>query len=452
MKRWHVTLGLFGLVVTAAVLAPRVRRHVPANPLPVTARSPVDVQPASGHLALDVGVDRPIIAGGQLSERYVVVTLTAPPAATPDEPVDLAIVLDTSGSMNADDAMEHAKAAAREVVGSLDADDRLTVVTFDESAATVIPYGPIDRESSILAISRIYEGGPTNLYAGLEQARLELVRGNEGHQRRMIVLSDGNPTAGVRDEATIERFAASLQADGISVSTVGLGAGYNERLLARIADEGGGKWRHVSAADGLEDAIVSEFRGTTQVVADATHVRIRLAEGVDPIAVLGWDAVTESDGWTVNVGQIRAGETRKVVARVAVRKRAAADLDYDARIADVQASWLDRIDDASGAAGAGAIVTVTAADRGIPEGDPAMVALANEARAAEMMGRAAEEYAAGRLAESRGLTRSALDLVPPARQHDVWDRIHGLESANPEWRDRQEFLKQARELARDLGR
>src|SRR5688500_14558313 len=101
MQRWHVTLGLVGLVVGAAVLAPRIVPDVPIEipPRPAPPRPPIPETsiPASGRLILDVGLDRAAVVAGRTNDRYVVITLTAPAAPSTTAPMDVAVVLDTSG-------------------------------------------------------------------------------------------------------------------------------------------------------------------------------------------------------------------------------------------------------------------------------------------------------------------------------------------------------------------
>ena len=91
MQRWHVTLGLIGLSLTAAVLAPRLfggATFTPPSPpllgvppvLPIAEIEPVLTPVSSGdrgHLKLEAGLDRSSVIAGATSERFVVISVTA---------------------------------------------------------------------------------------------------------------------------------------------------------------------------------------------------------------------------------------------------------------------------------------------------------------------------------------------------------------------------------------
>ncbi|MBX2803863.1 MAG: VWA domain-containing protein [Myxococcales bacterium] len=365
MQRWHLTLGLTGLALGAAFLAPRLTALLSA-PTPVT---PVPPQPlvthvpeapeSTGSLRVDAGLDRTAILKSQATERFLTVRIDAPDVAGEAErrPVDVAVVLDASGSMSARDKIDYAKRAAKLVASSMHSGDTYSLVAFSDDAHTVVPstevrdLGRIER-----AVDRIFEGGGTNLYAGMDRGARE-VRGalTGGDVGRVIVLSDGNANVGITDGSAMARFAADLVSDGVTLSTIGLGLDYNEDLLSRLADMGGGSYDFVDDPRELEAVFADELERTASVVARNTAVRIELPEGVEPLEVIGWDASRVDGGWQVFLGDVYAGESRKIVARVRVTGAALGERD----VASVRVDYSDLLLTAAATSHAQATVTVT---------------------------------------------------------------------------------------------
>ena len=346
MQRWHLTLGLTGVALAAGVLAPRLIPLLspPADPPPpqTTVRAPLP--PASaGTLQVDAGLDRSAVEQGYVSERFLTIRVTAPDVdgQTARRPVDLGVVIDASGSMSARGKIDFAKRAAKLLATRLDPQDDYSLVMFNDDATTVVPSGGV-RDVAALhrAIDRIYEGGGTNLYAGMDQGARQIRSTLEDHDiGRMIVLSDGNANVGVTDHGAMARFAADQVSQGVTVSTIGLGLDYNEDLLAQLADVGGGSYDFVDDPRELEAVFSDELARTVSVVARNTSVNIQLGDGVEPLEVIGWDAQRVDSGWQVFLGDVVAGESRKIVARVRVHGQRQGERS----MADVTARYEDLV-------------------------------------------------------------------------------------------------------------
>lgn len=356
MQRWHLTLGLTGLAIGAAFLAPSLKALIvePVPPTPpvtvvpeVVPTPPIDPLPpaSTGSLIVDAGLDRTAILSDHTTERFLTVRVRAPEdiGESTRRPVDLAVVLDASGSMSARGKIDYAKRAAKLLANHMEPDDSYALVVFNDDARTIVPATATspDRVGTIeRAIDRIYEGGGTNLYAGMDRGAREvqsaLASGDVG---RVIVLSDGNANVGVTDGSAMARFAADLVSGGVTLSTIGLGLDYNEDLLAQLADMGGGSYDFVDDPRELEAVFSDELARTASVVARNTAVTIELPEGVEPLEVIGWDARRVDGGWQVFLGDVYAGESRKIVARV----RVSGDRVGERRVADVAADYQDLV-------------------------------------------------------------------------------------------------------------
>lgn len=360
MQRWHLTAGLTGLVILAAYVVPRLNSQegpeVPKDTPPVIKDAPVappvvttPVAAESGHLIVEAGLDRTALLDGQSNERWLTVTLEAPQdlGASFRRPVDLSVVMDVSGSMSSRGKIDYAKRAAKHLASSMESSDVYSLVTFSDDASTVIPATSI-RDVAVIhhAIDRIYEGGGTNLYSGMVKGSDEVKRGLNGENAgRIVILSDGMANVGITDPDSLTRFAAQMAGQGIAVSAIGLGLDYNEDLLARIADVGGGTYDFVDDPRQLESVFADELERSTSVVARSTKVELTLPPGVKGLEIIGWDAERTANGWIVDVGEIYAGDARKIVARVVVEATGT-----EMAVAGVTATYHDAVDDAPGLA------------------------------------------------------------------------------------------------------
>lgn len=486
MKRWSITAGLALLAVTGGLLAPRLTALVtspstpePLPPGPVPAAEPDGVTPVrvetpvppqvapgdpvtSGHLIVEAGLDRTAVLAGSRDEHFLTITVTAPAdlGQRVRSPVNLAVVMDVSGSMSARGKIAYARQAAKVLAGSMRPGDTYSLVTFSDEARVVIPATGVPNVGPVhAAIDRIVEGGSTNLYAGLveggAQARSALAPGNVG---RVVVLSDGKANVGRTDMSSLSRRVGQLAAEGVSVSTVGLGVDYDEDRMARLADVGGGSYDFVDDPRQLQSVFRDELSRTQQVVARRTQLRVDLPPGVTGLEVLGWEAASTDSGWTIDVGDVHAGETRKIVARVRVdaSQEDAGSLPVAVATADYHDVVHGR--DARDRARAQALVT---RDAGLvaTAWDKTKAALAREAWANAQLDRSARAYASGNLKDARALAASSASTLRQAavdfdaeeleEQAAAVEAVdHVFQTAEPTSVQGRRSIKQAKEWSR----
>lgn len=147
----------------------------------------------------------------------------------------LALVIDRSGSM-AGQKIEICKSAAIATAELLSVQDYIGIYAFDSQVHEVVPMTRVTSTSAIASqISLLGSGGGTNIYPGMMMARQSL---NEVKTKikHMIVLTDGQ-TSGQGYQA----LASQCHAEGITISTVAVGAGAQVGLLQAVAAAGGGQ-------------------------------------------------------------------------------------------------------------------------------------------------------------------------------------------------------------------
>jgi Ca-activated chloride channel family protein len=153
-----------------------------------------------------------------------------------DEPqVAMVLVLDRSGSMSGL-PIEMAKAAAKATADTLSSDDLIEVIAFDSQPTRVVRMTAAKHRARIQTdIARIQAGGGTEIYQALDTAYQSLTS-TRARRKHVILLTDGQAP-----EQKIPDLVQAMAAEGITVTSVGLGSGIDEHLLRRISDLGGGR-------------------------------------------------------------------------------------------------------------------------------------------------------------------------------------------------------------------
>jgi len=198
-----------------------------------------------------------------IAAPHVRVVAPEQPPTTQKEraPINLALVIDRSGSMSGR-PLEEAKRCVGMIVDRLGPKDRASLVVYDNEVDVLVPSQTVrDRAVFHAAIHNVASRGMTALHAGwaegAEQAALGLERGRI--LSRVLLLSDGQANQGLTDSAAIGAQCAEMAAAGVSTSTYGLANGFNEELMAAMAREGRGNAYYGDTAQDLIDPFQQEF-------------------------------------------------------------------------------------------------------------------------------------------------------------------------------------------------
>ncbi|MEI6535914.1 MAG: VWA domain-containing protein [Verrucomicrobiaceae bacterium] len=252
-------------------------------------------------------------------------------------PVNVAIVLDRSGSMNGA-KLENAKQAAKEALARLGGDDVISVITFESEVQVIVPATKLnDRDRVMHAIDEIRAGGSTAIFAGVSKGAEELRKFKDPKQiSRMVLLSDGLANVGPSSPEELGRLGASLAKEGITVTTLGLGLDYNERLMSKLAQMSDGNHAFIKDPKELASVFQEEFGDILSVVAQDLRVVIQCAEGVRPVRVLGREADIRGERVEVTMNQLRAGQEKYALLEVELP---AGRADTDQTVADIEANY-----------------------------------------------------------------------------------------------------------------
>jgi Ca-activated chloride channel family protein len=168
-------------------------------------------------------------------------------------------VIDRSGSMGSG-RLELVKQTILELLSRLNRNDFLSVVSFDDTALVEVEMKRVSEHNITEVRRRISDmrpGGSTNLEMGyrkgIEQAAIA------GVETKIVLLSDGQANAGVVDPVLLGQLAARVTEHMITTSTIGIGTGYDERILDALAVASTGN--HFAAIELGEavDGLTAEF-------------------------------------------------------------------------------------------------------------------------------------------------------------------------------------------------
>lgn len=240
-------------------------------------------------------------------------------------PVALGLVLDRSGSM-AGEKLEAAKEAATMALQRLHPDDHAAVVAFDDAVTTVAEPATGREQAGLTAvIARIGAGGSTNLSGGWLRGTELIERfAGDGRTARILLLTDGQANAGIRDLPSLVGLCAAARARGITTSTIGFGAGYDEDLLKAMADAGGGNAWYIEAPDHAASVFATELGELQALCAQDLQVTLSVAPPAAGVSVLHeWPTQQVADGLKLSLGDLYAREPKVIVAEWVVPAHAA---------------------------------------------------------------------------------------------------------------------------------
>lgn len=276
-------------------------------------------------LALNAALDRPLVRATAPSERYLLLTLQTPAGAAPRLPLNLALVIDRSGSMTGE-KLARAREAASFVVRHLTSVDRVSVVAYDDTVTVVAPgtaLTPQAKTDLLARIARIESGGSTNLSGGWLTGCQEVARHQSEVGDRMLhrtlLLTDGLANVGITRVEELVEHARQLRQRGIVTSTMGIGLDFDEELLEAMARHGGGRFQYVESARHIPDCVQGELGELLQVSVRKVAVEVYLPAGVQVVDCLN-DLPREplANGVRLLLGDLVAGDTRPVVLKLAV--------------------------------------------------------------------------------------------------------------------------------------
>lgn len=211
---------------------------------------------------------------------YVLLNLDARPTdeALPVPPLNICLVLDRSTSMKAE-KMDLLKAAAINFLRDMRQEDIFSIVAFSDRAEVIIPAAhQEDRKRLESRIRDIQAGGATEMLQGLQAGMDEVRQGRDARRiNHVILLTDGH-TYG--DEEACLELAATASGEGIGITAMGLGDGWNDSFLDQVAGRTGNTSHYIASPQDIHKLLSEKFKNLSRLAAEEVTLEGKLSPGV----------------------------------------------------------------------------------------------------------------------------------------------------------------------------
>ncbi|MDF1565379.1 MAG: VWA domain-containing protein [Deltaproteobacteria bacterium] len=417
------------LSLAALILGPILDKlPPPPDPPPVPDVVPLPPPVPTSAYPSRASADGVLSLSGALSGSHVLVgadgslTLVADVhasklAAGAAPPLDLALVIDRSGSM-AGPKLKAAKDAARSLIDRARPDDRVTLIAYGSTVTMLargVPGTRSGKAELLAAVDRIEDFGGTFISGALEAAGRALQSGHPGRVKRLILLSDGEANEGVTSRRGLTRLAERLSGQGITISSVGFGVDFDEDTMLALADASGGRYAYVRGPADLSGVLGQELLDAGQTVAREILLRLRPRDGTTLETLYGYPSTRQDGEVWVRLRDLESEGHARVVATL----RAPTGIPGGVPVVELTLQY-QIADPATAARYAGGMATTaftlghTVVDDAelVERGrDREVLAAGARAYAAEALDQAARAYAEGRQREAQRVLRTRLEEV-----------------------------------------
>jgi len=270
--------------------------------------------------------DRHLEATQTSQQRQLSVSISAKEseAGAQNLRLNLCLILDHSGSM-AGQPLRTVKQAAVKVIERLQEGDRLSVIAFNHHAEVLITNQVVDDRQQLMNLIECLEAdGGTSIDEGMRLGIEEIAKGKQDAVSQVFLLTDGENEHGDNDRCF--KLASLATEYKLTINTLGFGAHWNQDVLEKLADAGGGTLSYIEHPEEAITAFSRLFDRVQSVGLTNAFLKlsfnpaVRLAE-LKPIAQVSPDTIelpvqTEGDGVKVRLGDLMKDQPRVVLANL----------------------------------------------------------------------------------------------------------------------------------------
>lgn len=224
------------------------------------------------------------------------------------KPLNIGVAIDISGSMSvgidsshmarfnglgfpefsdgvSKSRIEQAKMVVLKTIDSMHDGDIISITAFNDKVFNVVESTELSKDNRYEIrekINGLNASGMTDLYSGwlgsVEQVakRLDPTKLN-----RILLISDGDITVGVRDNDKISQDVRKISTKGISTSTFGIGSGFNEDLLQAMSDASSANSYYVEDEASMNKMFEDEFNDFRSIAGTDVSISFDFNDGVE---------------------------------------------------------------------------------------------------------------------------------------------------------------------------
>lgn len=230
-------------------------------------------------------------------------------------PLELVLVLDTSGSM-AGDKLQHLQNSVVGLIQRLIPEDVVHVIEYN-SQPNIIAEQKTTADTSDL-VRRVWAleaRGTTDISLGLKEAARIFQRHGTAEaarqlHRHIFLYTDGQPTDGLKTSEELSSLVSEIAtSSNLSVCTFGIGNDVDGPLLEEMADHGGGMYNFVTPRR-IDEMTRLALQGLARVIGTRGKVVIELDSGIYPTPPTAGDILGTSI--EITIGDVRANNRRTI--------------------------------------------------------------------------------------------------------------------------------------------
>ncbi len=297
-----------------------------AKPLQVAAPAkPVKLalpKASGGSVSLEVLPHYELLSAQAVELNMLVRLIGSGEAPKERPPLDLAIVLDRSGSMSGE-KIRSVKQAALQLLDRLTPADRVSLVSYSSDVTNHTTLLPVDERGKAVLRKQLLglnSGGMTALGPALVRALDDLEKGDRSGRRmgHVLLMSDGIANVGETRPDVLGARAAQAFTRGVSLSTLGVGLDYNEDLMTKLADQGGGRYHFIKDGAAVAGVLSDELTGLVATVARGMELQLKAAPGTKVLQVHGYPVVQDGHLSKIRIGALGAKQKRELIIKVSL--------------------------------------------------------------------------------------------------------------------------------------
>lgn len=192
-------------------------------------------------------------------------------------PSNIVFLIDTSGSMAAENKLPLLKSSLKILLDQLRPVDKVAMVVYAGSAGVVLPPTSVSEKGKIIeSLDRLEAGGSTAGGAGIELA-YKLAQENfiKNGNNRVILATDGDFNVGVSSKGDLESLIEEKRKSGIFLTCLGYGMGnYKDSKMETLADKGNGNYAYIDNLQEANKFLGREFAGNIYTIAKDVKIQI----------------------------------------------------------------------------------------------------------------------------------------------------------------------------------
>ena len=292
-------------------------------------------------VAMDVRWGNDVVSPNQ-PEAVLQIGFTTPAVGDREDlrPINLSLVIDRSGSMQAADKMSRVKQSLQTMFGQLRENDIVSIVVFDTNAEVLLAAGRVgDGRALRRAVDSIEPNGATNINAGLMLGYREAMKNYlDGATNRVILLTDGIANQGETEPTKIAQNSLRYNEEGVDLSTIGVGAQLDTDLHRTLAKSGRGLYHFIAENQDIEKVFVNEIQSLISPVARRVELTVDYDQDLQVEKIYGYEPRMRGNTVSIPIDDMNNGLTQVVMMRFRLNDDSA---ETESRMVRVRLSYFD---------------------------------------------------------------------------------------------------------------